>query len=259
MSTGRPRLLTQNSRMRAQGHWNWTLPAWAGRLPDGRTYNTCPSAGVCAQLCYARAGMYRVPAVLAAHERNLAFVLDDPGGFETAMTRELALPRFVDAHVRVHDAGDFFDRRYLTMWLRIMRATPDTHFYAYTKEVELFNELVVPDAPPNFDWVFSKGGVHDEMITKNTPHADVFPDEQALHEAGYTPLDGSDLVAVSGVVHVGLEASRIPHLRKLQGRESFGSLQRAAQDRAHRRRARTQSAMRETPGGPRPGKRPDDA
>ena len=48
------RLLTQNREMKAIGVWNWTLPAWAGRLPDGRTYNTCGSAGVCARVCYAR-------------------------------------------------------------------------------------------------------------------------------------------------------------------------------------------------------------
>jgi len=40
--------------MKQIGAWNWSLPAWAGRLPDGRTYNTCPSAGVCRWVCYAR-------------------------------------------------------------------------------------------------------------------------------------------------------------------------------------------------------------
>lgn len=54
-SAGRPRrLLTQNREMRAIGVHNWSLPAWAGRLPDGRTYNTCPSAGICRHVCYAR-------------------------------------------------------------------------------------------------------------------------------------------------------------------------------------------------------------
>ncbi|MCE7011687.1 hypothetical protein LWC34_54080 [Kibdelosporangium philippinense] len=42
------RLLTQNSEMKQIGVWNWSLPAWAGRLADGRTNNTCPSAGICA-------------------------------------------------------------------------------------------------------------------------------------------------------------------------------------------------------------------
>jgi hypothetical protein len=49
-------LLTQNRELRREGIWNWTIPAWAGRLADGRTYNTCPSAGVCAKVCYALNG-----------------------------------------------------------------------------------------------------------------------------------------------------------------------------------------------------------
>jgi hypothetical protein len=31
------RLLTQNREMKTIGAWNWSLPAWAGRLADGRT------------------------------------------------------------------------------------------------------------------------------------------------------------------------------------------------------------------------------
>jgi hypothetical protein len=50
----RTRLLTQNRELKQIGAWNWSLPAWAGRLPDGRTYNTCPSAGVCRWVRYAR-------------------------------------------------------------------------------------------------------------------------------------------------------------------------------------------------------------
>ena len=83
--------------------WNWTLPAWAGRLPDGRTYNTCPSAGVCAQVCYARHGTYRWPQVKAKHQANLRFVLDDPDGWEAAMVAELGARRFHGAWIRIHD------------------------------------------------------------------------------------------------------------------------------------------------------------
>nr|WP_240656474.1 hypothetical protein [Streptomyces sp. V2] len=49
------RLLTQNRELKPLGVWNWSLPAWAGRFPDGTTYNTCSSAGICATVCYARA------------------------------------------------------------------------------------------------------------------------------------------------------------------------------------------------------------
>jgi hypothetical protein len=49
-------LLRQNSELRREGIWNWSLPAWAGRMADGRTYNTCPEAQACVPLCYARTG-----------------------------------------------------------------------------------------------------------------------------------------------------------------------------------------------------------
>ena len=59
----------------------------------------------------------------------------------------------------MHDAGDFFSDDYLQAWLRIRRARPDLHFYAYTKEVSRFRRLVEPDPPPNFLWVYSYGSL----------------------------------------------------------------------------------------------------
>ncbi len=129
------RLLTQNREMRAIGVWNWTLPAWAGRFPDGRTYNTCPSAGVCSQVCYARHGTYTWPQVRAKHQANLAFVLEDLPGWEHAMTAELGARRFRGAWIRIHDSGDFLPDAYLTSWLAVIRARPEVNFYAYTKEI----------------------------------------------------------------------------------------------------------------------------
>ena len=148
------RLLTQNSEMRQIGVWNWSLPAWAGRLPDGRTYNTCPSAGICAQACYARHGTYTWPVVRAKHQANLMYVLDDLTAWQDAMVAELGAAKFRDAWIRIHDSGDFFSDTYLQAWLGICRAHPDTNFYAYTKEVSRFRALVEPDPPPNFLWVY---------------------------------------------------------------------------------------------------------
>ncbi|MEU6405406.1 hypothetical protein [Streptomyces sp. NPDC046985] len=49
-------LLTQNSQLRKEGIFNWTLPAFDVKLPDGSNFNVCPQAGACASLCYAPAG-----------------------------------------------------------------------------------------------------------------------------------------------------------------------------------------------------------
>jgi hypothetical protein len=227
-------LLRQNSELRREGIFNWSLPAWAGRLADGRTYNTCPQAGACAKLCYARSGTYRFKNVLAAHERNLAMTMDDLPGWELRMSGELAHRRYIGKHVRIHDSGDFYSAAYLAAWLRIMRRTPQVTFYAYTKAVSLFLERVVPDPPDNFRWVFSKGGTEDHLIPADARHADVFPDEASIEAAGYASQEESDLLAVySPNPRVGIPANDIRHLRRRQGLNTFGELQ---EQRDNRRR-----------------------
>ncbi|HVV12130.1 GP88 family protein [Amycolatopsis sp.] len=169
------RLLTQNGEMKKIGAWNWSLPAWAGRLPDGRSYNTCPSAGVCAKVCYAH-GTYTWPVVRAKHHANLMFFLDDPAGWECAMIAELRARKFNGSWVRLHDSGDFFSDSYTLAWLRAMRARPEVNFYAYTKEVSRFRRLVEPEPPPNFLWVYSYGGTQDAALDPAVDRvADVFP------------------------------------------------------------------------------------
>lgn len=242
-ATPRPeRLLTQNRELKQIGVWNWSLPAWAGKLPSGRNFNTCPSAGICRQVCYALNGTYLFPAVKAKHHANLAYVLEDPEGWQEAMTAELAHPRFRGAYVRVHDAGDFFSDDYTLRWLAIARDRPETTFYCYTKEVRRFRELVEPDPPPNFLWVYSMGGTQDgELDLRRDRVADVFPDEQAITDAAWSSQEASDLLAVLGPRLVGIPANRIPHfLKRLRGRR-FSQWQ-AEVDAERRRRRRRRAA-----------------
>jgi len=235
-------LLTQNREMRAIGVWNWTLPAWADRFPDGKTYNTCPSAGICRHVCYARHGTYTWPTVKAKHQANLRFVLDDMPGWQQAMGDELGRKKFRGIWVRIHDSGDFFSDAYLLAWLRIIRARPETNFYAYTKEVARFRALVEPGPPTNFLWVYSFGGTQDAALDIERDRvADVFPDEAAIAAAGWHSQEASDLLAVLGPRLVGIPANRIPHfLKRLKGR-TFRSWQ--AEVDAERRAQRRQRGV----------------
>lgn len=224
-------LLTQNGELRAEGIWNWTLPAWAGRLPDGRTYNTCPSAGVCRRACYALNGTYRFPGVLARHEANLAYVLDDLPGWQRQMLDETGHRRHREGWVRVHDSGDYFSDAYLVAWLEIAWQRPAVTFYSYTKEVERFRRLVEVGPPPNFRWVYSLGGRQDHTLDPARDRmADVFPDEAAIAAAGWSSQDGSDLLAVTGPRRVGIPSNNIPRYRRLLDGRTFGDWQ--AQERA---------------------------
>nr|WP_323450270.1 hypothetical protein [Streptomyces sp. YSPA8] len=220
--------------------WKWSLPAFAGRLPDGRTYNTCPSAGICKDLCYARSGTFRFSTVLRSHQSNLQYILDEPEAWEEQMTEELKHSRYhpagSPAHVRVHDSGDYFGEGYLDAWLRIMRSTPGVVFYSYTKEVQLFEERVRPSPPANFHWRYSYGGTQDELIAPGHNHVDVFPDEESLAEAGYTSQAPSDLRGAYGPETLGIPANNIVHLKRRQGASTFRALQRAANEQKRERR-----------------------
>lgn len=257
IETQRPvRLLTQNSELRADGIWNWTLPAFAVRLADGSTMNVCPSAGACASVCYARNGTYLFSNVRRKHMANLQMILDDLDGWAALMSAELSTKRFRPTGVsrtvpglddsseadqwvkdwlakggkavRIHDSGDFFSKEYALAWLDIAAAFPDILFYAYTKEVTLFrwiqdNALV----PINFRWLYSLGGKEDHLINPETErHAEVFPTEAEIAEAGYVSQDASDLLAILlPTTRVGIPANNIAHFKKKMAGRTFGELQ----------------------------------
>lgn len=146
--------------------------------------------------------------------------LDDLTGWEAAIVSELSATKFRGAWVRIHDSGDFFSDAYLLAWLRICRIRPDVNFYAYTKEVDRFRRLVEPNPPGNFLWVYSYGGTQDAALNPAVDRvADVFPDEQAITNAGWASQEASDLLAVLGPRLVGVPANRIPaYLKRLAGR-----------------------------------------
>jgi hypothetical protein len=246
--TKRPKqLLTRGNRHLARdGIWSWTIPALAARLPDGRTFRTCPAAGVCAQACYARSGTYNFPAVKASHIRNLAYSVEDPEGWERAMIAELSHPKFVGAHVRIHAAGDFYSASYARAWVRIIRSAPDTSFYAYTKEVLLHDRILEPARLPNAQWVISLGGLEDRYVDQARHRvADVFPTEHAITEAGWHSQAESDLLAIYGPTPVGMAANSHPHLQKRQGDRTFGEWQRQVDRERPPRSSRRRRASRQ--------------
>lgn len=219
-------LLTQNSELKADGVFNWTLPAFVVKLRDGRKINVCPNAGICAKLCYARNGTYLFPEVRQAHERNLRLVLDHLPAWERRLSLELQHRRYRGKHVRIHDSGDFFSDAYLEAWLRIIALSPWATFYAYTKEVSRFKRLVLPNPPKNFLWIFSLGGKEDVLIDRDRDrHADVFPTVAAAASAGYPTQEASDLFAIYSPTHVGILANNIPGFKRKQGEATFGELQ----------------------------------
>lgn len=247
-------LLTQNSEMRRDGIWNWTLPAWVVQLPDGSNMNVCPNAGACAKFCYARNGTYLFPQVRNKHMSNLLLVRDNPDWIDV-MAGELEGKKFQPKGtvrdipglfhvehlnpwvqqwiafggqaVRIHDSGDFFNTNYLYEWLRLADKFSEILFYAYSKEVTMLEEAR-PDLPPNFQIIYSMGGKQDHLVDKETMrHADVFPDVQAIEDAGYMSQDESDLLCVLlPTTKVGIPQNNIKHFKKRLDGRTFSQAQR---------------------------------
>lgn len=162
-------------------------------------------------------------------------MLDDLAQFEADIVAELGAPRFRGGYLRVHDSGDYFSDDYVLAWLRIARAVDDVLIYSYTKEVERFRRLVEPDPPANFRWVYSYGGKDDHLLDPHTDRvADVFPDEQAITNAGWHSNAATDLSAVLGPSPVGMSQNNIPHLRRHIGDRTFREWQASKRTRARR-------------------------
>lgn len=221
------KLLTQNSELRPEGIFNWSLPAFGVRLTDGSTMNVCPNAGACASFCYARNGTYNFSNVKGKHIKNLEFTLHEPELFVQEMIAECSKPKMQGKYVRIHDAGDFYSEEYLLNWLKIIKACPDVIFYAYTKEVSMFKRVVEPNCPINFKYLYSMGGKEDHLIDLNKDrHADVFPDDVAILDAGYSNQDASDLLAITLPSNkIGIPANNIKHFNKKMARRTFSALQ----------------------------------
>ena len=221
------KLLTQNSELKPDGIFNWTLPAFAIKLTDGSNFNVCPQAGACASFCYARNGTYLFSNVRSRHILNLEYVMQYPEQWFEQMLGEVQKPKMVGKHIRIHDAGDFFSEDYLNLWLKMARLTPDVTFYCYTKEVALFKKVVEPDCPANFRYLYSMGGKQDHLINKETDrHAEVFPDDVAILDAGYMSQDASDLLAITLPSNkIGIPANNIRHFNKKLAGRTFGDVQ----------------------------------
>lgn len=92
---------------------------------------------------------------------------------------------------------------------------PTGHFLRLYQGSSPVQKLIEPEPPENFLWAYSYGGREDSFIDVDRDRvADVFPDEEAITEAGWSSQEASDLLAVLGPRLVGVPANRIPQFLK---------------------------------------------
>jgi len=97
--------------------------------------------------------------------------------------------------VRIHVSGDFFSQTYFNAWLKVARANPDILFYAYTKSLHLWVNLL-GFIPTNLVLTASVGGKHDLLIhAHNLRYAKVVYSEAEAKDLGLE-IDKDDTKAM---------------------------------------------------------------
>jgi hypothetical protein len=218
-------LFTQNSDLRKTGIFGWTLPAHWVKLSDGSKFNTCPNAGICAAFCYAKNGTYMFSNVKKVHLEKLELVLFQREKWKSMINEELKLKKYIGKYIRIHDAGDFFDKQYALDWIEIAENNKQCVFYSYTKEVSLFKSI--ENLPNNFILIYSFGGKEDHLIDRNNDrHSDVFPNHDEMIKAGYNDINEDDKqAAINENFRVGLYRNNIKHFIKKMGDKKFSEWQ----------------------------------
>jgi len=147
--------------------------------------NTCPGAGSCAMVCYARRGSYiQYPGVFLKQTKVLNLLLNYPDRFEKILIRELetTLLKNPDKQVnfRWNDAGDFFATKYYEIAVRITNTLLKDGYniksYAYTKMGEIVN-LGDPNFLINFSNDANKRETEKVKDIDNAKQAVIVPKE----------------------------------------------------------------------------------
>jgi len=143
----------QNSELAGEIGYNIGIPALMGIVYDIENkkfykISTCPGAGSCAKICYARKGNYvLLPAVSMKQTRILNLLLNDPNLFEEILYEELKNAIIHNPSktitLRFNDAGDFFSKRFFQIAKDITKNLINSGYkfksYAYTKMGEVIN------------------------------------------------------------------------------------------------------------------------
>ena len=151
-------------------------------LPAGRT---CPGASICKAFvgvdsntgkrsiidgkdmlfrCFAASSEVQYDAVYLNRKENLDLLV---AALQTGTAVDLINANIQNNRskgitlVRIHESGDFFSGTYLDAWIQVAMLNPDLKFYCYSKSLQLFYLLKLPN---NFYLTASKGGKWDYLI-----------------------------------------------------------------------------------------------
>jgi len=175
--------------------FNFSIPAGNDKV-TGKI--TCPFAGSCLKLCYAKKGNYNFSNVQKSlSDRHKATRESD---FVERITNELGkVKNDRQVYVRIHDSGDFYSPAYFEKWLQIAYMNPNVRFYAYTKSHSFIRGRQLPE---NMDLIYSLGSKNDELIDQESErHSKIFKTMEAMENEGYADSSYLDLNATKWVTN----------------------------------------------------------
>lgn len=168
-------LLRQNDKMKKSTtedtvFYNTSLPALKGLVVDEdsgefKIVDTCPSAGACQLVCYAKHGSYTLfPPVSLSQNKALNYLFNDAEGFKSQLEAEIKLAvvknRKKKVQIRWNDSGDLLSPKFFKIVMDIVNSTPMADHYIYTKEVEMTKAY--PNPPENVIFNFSYGAKKEQ-------------------------------------------------------------------------------------------------
>lgn len=133
--------------------FNIGIPALRGLVYDidnkeFYVVNTCPGAGTCKVICYAKRGNYiQYPVSFVNRTRILNLLLNEPEKFEKILEHEIEIKILKNEDkqvgIRWNDSGDFFTNKFFEIASRItanlLKKGYDLKSYAYTKMGDVVN------------------------------------------------------------------------------------------------------------------------
>ena len=169
--------------------FNFSIPAGNDKK-SGKI--TCPFAGSCLKLCYAKRGMYRFGNVERALTKRYEASKEE-NFVERIDTELIKATNKKQIYVRIHDSGDFYSPAYFAKWLEIARLNPSVRFYAYTKSHSFIRGIQLPE---NMDLIYSLGSTKDELINTETErHSKIFYSVDEMQSSGYSDASYLDILA----------------------------------------------------------------
>ena len=155
--------------------------AWVTLKDNKRILNRGPESMF---TCFAASEELRYPNVFKSRRYNYnlinSYVIKkDINGLTHLINESIQANKKNIKKFRIHESGDFFNIIYLKAFINVARLNKDIKFYCYSKSLDLFMKVFLPD---NFYMVASYGGKFDYLIDQGyfTKYSKVvFSEEEA--------------------------------------------------------------------------------